>query len=836
MKKYLLQFSVCVFLFFVFASAASAQYVIIGTVTDASTEEPIPFANIFFKSKTTGTATDFDGNFKLTVYSLSDSLFASSVGYVGTGKSIQKLTEQTINFQLSRTEYLIGDAVVYPGENPAEPILRKIIEQKPTNNYRNLDNYKYESYNKLEIDFDNISEGVTNAKLLKKIDFIFDNIDSSSEDQPFLPMMMTETLSDIYYRSEPYSNREIIKAGKISGVSNQSVREYLGSMYLDINVYENWINILGRSFVSPIADGALTYYKYYLMDTANIEGRVCFKLTFKPKFRGESAFNGDLWVDTLDHAIKQISMQISDDVNVNFVDRASVFQQFYPVDNTHWMMTLDKLIIDFKTTENSLGIIGRKTTSFKDYVINNDSLEKYFTEREGIAMDETAYEKTDSFWQANRHDTLSENEQSIYHMIDTLKNLPYIRSWVDIVTTITTGYLTIGPIEWGPYFKLYSHNPVEGHRFRLGARTSNDFSSRIELAGYAAYGLTDERFKYGAEVTLIAVKKPRVMIGVSWKDDLDLESKNPEEFSQENLFSGFYRRPDLPQKLLHTKRYHGYFSREWKNGITGRLSFTSRNLDPYFNFYYLTAAQNEFDTISSFQSSEVSVAVRYAYEEKFLAGVFDRTSLGSRYPIVIVKYTRGFKDFFGGEYYFHSVDLTISDNLHLNPFGTLEYNISAGKIWGAPLPYLLLEVHKGNETYFVNKKSFNLMNDFEFASDIYVSGLFTQRFQGLLLNRIPLIRKLKWRNLATFKFVWGYLHSKNENANALNYYDPENPAFADDEKFFTGDPFPLPYMETSIGIENIFKLFRVDAIWRLSHRNNPHVAKFGVRVGMEVRF
>jgi hypothetical protein len=817
-------------LFLVLVSSTTfAQYKVSGTVTDAGTDEPVPFASVFFEGKTTGTMADAHGRYELEYAVVPDSIFASAVGYEMQAKKFVHPAEQ-VNFKLNRVNYMIGEVVVYPGRNPANELLDSMLANKHFNNHRNLRNYSCESYTKFEIDFDNLDEGITNARVLKKIDFIFDHMDSTSEEEPFLPVMVTETLSDLYYRSTPQAQREIIKAGKISGVTNPSIREYLGSMYVELNIYENWINILGRQFISPIADGALNFYKYYIMDTASIEGFGCYNLLFKPRYQGENAFSGDLWVDSTDFAVKQISMQITADVNVNWIERASVYQEFTRL-NGFWLPQRDKLYIDFKTSDDAVGIIGRKTTSFRNYQLNSDSIDQVFDAFTTVIVNDSAYERDDAYWQMHRHDTLSANEQAVYHMVDSLKKVPYVRSWVDVISTIVSGYKILGPIEVGPYFKLYSYNPVEGHRFRLGVRTSNHFSRKVAVGGYAAYGLRDERWKFGADFLWLLSRKPRMEFGLEWRNDLDLDSDSPEDFSKGNLLSGIYRRRDLPWKLLHEERYQAHISREWENGFSLKLSSTIRELQPYFPFYFLQHEDNGVaDTITSIPTTAFSVNLRYAHREKFLSGAFERISLGSKYPIVAIRFSQGISGIAGSAYNFSRIETYLTDVVQLNPVGALDFRLSAGKIWGQPLPYLLLEIHEGNETYFVNKHAFNLMNEFEFASDLYFTAMFTQRFHGLFFNRLPMVRHWKWRSLATVKMAWGYLHSTNEIANRLNYFSVNS------ESFFAGDPYPVPYMEAGVGIENIFRLFRVDAIWRLTHRNNPMVARFGIRAGMEFRF
>ena len=257
-----------------------------GRVTDALTNEPIPFANVAFKGTTTGTVTDFNGYFSLESDKPSDSLSASFVGYVPVTLRISRGKSQTVNFLLKVNKVDLGEVVIKAGENPANILLRKVIENRDLNDKRQLDSYKYESYNKMEFDLTDIPPDFKDKRLIKPFAFIFDNIDSSvTNSKPFLPFFITEALSDVYFRNNPKNTREIIKASKISGLENESVTQFLGDMYQNIDVYNNYIDIFGKSFVSPISNVGLLYYRYYLTDSAFIDNQWCYKLKFRQEGR-----------------------------------------------------------------------------------------------------------------------------------------------------------------------------------------------------------------------------------------------------------------------------------------------------------------------------------------------------------------------------------------------------------------------------------------------------------------------------------------------------------------------------------------------------------------------
>ena len=742
------------------------------------------------------------------------------MGFESQTKPLKQINNQIVNFKLQRASFNLEEIVIVPGENPADVLLRKIIANKKRNSNRDIGNYSYEAYNKVELDLYDWNDKFENRKVMRPFQFVFDWVDSTSEDIPYLPAFLSENLSDYYYRSNPSAEREIIKASKQSGLENESISQFLGSLYQEVNIYDNWPVLLNKNFVSPIADGALNYYKYYLVDSSFIDGIWCYKLNFTPKGKGSFTFLGDLWVADSSYAIKKISMEAADHVNVNFVDKISMHQEYSLVEDSVWMMSKDKLVVRFKVMDRAVGFIGRKTTTFKDYKINLSNVDEYFETKIDVIVDENAFTKDEAFWLANRHEELSRNEAGVYDLVDSLKNTKAFNTWVDIVYLLFSGYYEAGWFEFGPYISLYSYNTIEAHRFRFGFRTSNSFSKRLQLGAYGAYGLRDREFKYGFHGLLLITKKPRQSIGFNYMSDLDLRPNNPAQFGQDNLLTGLIRRKEVPQKFMFVKEGSAFYEKEWKVGYSNRITVRHRVLSPFFDFKYLNTDNSHADTIRNITVSEATFKARFAYHEKFLSGEFDRFSLGSKYPIVMVFYTIGLRDIVNSEYDYHRVDIALKDNIPINPIGTFKITLMAGKIFG-DLPYLLLQVHQGNETYFYNSSAFNLMNEYEFVSDMYASLSLKHHFEGFFLNKIPGIRKLKWRTLVSAKAVIGNMTEANKEANALNTFTV---------------PFPRPYVEVGAGIENIFKLFEVDAIWRLTYRDAPNVPKFGIRFGMEIEF
>ena len=795
---------------------------ITGKVTDDLTNEAIPFATVIFKGSTTGTNTDFEGNFRLSSSTPTDSILCTIIGYKPVVMRVRKGETQTINIVLSTNQIEFQEVIIRPGENPALQIIRNIIEHKPDNDPSKLTTYQFEVYNKLEFDITNINDKLKNNKLLKPFNFIWDNIDSSeTNSKPFLPFFISESLSDIYFKSNPKDRREIIKASKISGLENATVTQFLGDMYQKVDIYGNFIDLFGKSFVSPTSNIGTLYYKYYLLDSTFINSKWCYKIKFRPRRPEDLTFLGELWVNDTTWAIKKIDMRISAKANINWVEDMAIVQEYTYFNNQQWMLSKDKLVVDFAAKDEGTGFIGRKTTSYRDFHINEQPIDSIFKGGENIIVKADAADKSTEFWDNSRHDSLSNRELQIYHMVDTIKTLPAFQTYVDLITLFFTGYKDIGKIELGPYYTFYSFNKIEGNRFRIGARTSDDFSTKVQIDGYVAYGLKDERFKYGGGIKFKLNDKPRQFIGVNYKNDVQQLGQSDNAFQDDNVLSSLFRRN--PANRLNNIEYHkAWYEIEWGPGLSNRITYQHTKFTPLgdlkINYYY-----NDDTTVTrnSYESTELNLYFRFAYREKFVAGKIDRVSLGSDYPILQVNYTQGIKGLENGFFNYQKINAKVDDLLRLAPFGYAYWAISGGRVWGK-VPYPLLEMHPGNETYFYDYAAFNLMNYFEFVSDYYLTGTAVQHFDGFFFNKIPLMRKLQWREIAQVKAVWGGINKRNldilENKNAFTTLRSK------------------PYVEVGAGVENIFKILRVDFLWRLAYLENQNISKYGIRASLQLTF
>lgn len=808
-------------------TSISQEIIVRGKVTDAETGEGMPLVNIVIKATGKGTTTDFDGNYILRLTTRTDSILAFYFGYLNKMKPIDNWVSQTMDFQLKPDVSLLEEVTVFSGENPAFKFIRKVVENKERNDKRNLSYYHCETYNRHELSIDNLSEKFRNKKIMRKIVQIYDSLKiiAGDDGKPILPVFVSETISDFYYRTKPEKTKEEIKALKVTGVGfdeGSFVSQLLGSTFQEYNFYRNTLPILGKDFVSPIADGWDGFYKYELADSLFYKGNWCYKIEFKPKRKEDLAFTGTMWIADTSFAIKQIDVSAGKGNNINYIDKIKIQQELEPTSEGPWVPVKTRVLIDISEVgDQSPGMLAKFYTSNKNIETSNPKPLKFFDER--LVTNEDASLKTEIYWDQNRHDSLTATEKSVIAIIDSVKNMPVVKTYIDIVNIAVNGYKRIGVIDIGPYLFLYSHNNIEGHRFRLGMRTNVNFSNSWILKGYLAYGTRDSRFKYSAGAAKILSRTPWTVVSFERKEDYE-QVGVPTEFVDNNLFLaainwGILRGP------YYTRQNTFAFQTDISKGITEKIIFKTKTFEPHatfpFSFY-----ENDSTKSREYNTSEITLETRLAKDELFIQRDLDRVSLGTkRWPVLTLRLTAGIKGVIKSDFDYQKVTLGLSHILKLGIWGRTHFDFTAGKVF-SKVPFPLLEVHMGNESLYYTTRAFNLMNFFEFVSDNYVTLKYRHYFEGLFLNRIPLMKKLKWRFLTAGNIAYGGVSNKN-----LSLIPPRDVFGIATPRFYSLEE--KPYVEIGYGIENIFKIFRIDAYHRLTHLDHPGVKRFGIKFSIQ---
>ena len=789
-----------------------------GKITEVGSNNPIPYVSIVFKGTYTGTMSDLNGNYNLSSIKPASVIEFTAVGYTKQVFTIKPNQVNKLDIAMAEEVVSLAEVSVRPGENPAIPLFRKIVDRKKENNPSNFPSWQSRLYSKTEIDIKNVKGSLSKKKLLKQFKFVFQYIDSLEiEGKTFLPVFFTETVSNYYHSSVSNSNREEIIANKASGMTSDMITQFTGKMYEGVNPYDNYIMVSDIGLVSPLNSLGLQFYHYYLRDSTIVEGRKIYEISFKPKLPQEPTFRGKFWVEDQSFAVTKVEMQLSEKANINFLNNLQYSIEYQKKDG-RWVPRNELLITDLDIQKDKdserMGFMGRKTNVYENFTFEEAPPVVVLKKKNAIIVDKDATKKDELFWEKSRPIELQKREVGIYQMVDSIKNVPLYKTVVEYLYMFYYGYRDIGRIELGPYYSIYSSNMIEGSRVRLGGRTTSKFNPNLRLNGYTAYGFKDENFKYGGGLEYFFSKKPRTKIALQGQHDYELLGQSSNAFMADNILTSVLsKNPNT--KLNMIDRVTATFDKEWINGVSNQFSVTSTHI---FSGPYVPFITPQGDSVSSIRTGEIKLNSRYAPGEDIIQDGFGRTTFGNYNPVFNIGLTAGLKGFLGGDYNYLKIDLNLSDKIVLNPLGYMTYYFQAGKIWG-DVPFPLMKIHEGNETYAFDLYAFNLMNYQEFVSDTYASLFLEHHFQGFFMNKVPLFRRLKWREVVGVRSLIGS-------------YDVEK---------HTGLVFPAgmkglkstPYTEFSAGIENILKVIRVDAVWRYNY-NEDRKVKLGIMFSLQL--
>jgi hypothetical protein len=807
--------------------ASDAQTIVKGKVSDANSGDPIPFANVIFKGTTIGTTTDFDGNFSIKTADPVDSVVVSYLGYNTRTKKIESNKVQTLNFQLEEVATSLQEVVFDAGENPAFDILRNVVRNKDKNDKRRLTGYEYDTYTKIEIDVDNITEKFKKRKVIKKITQVLDSVQriAGEDGKPILPLFISESISRYYYRTSPQLRFEKILKSKINGVGIEDgslVTQFIGTSFQEYNFYQNWLNIVNKEFVSPIADGWRLYYNYDLTDSVYIGDDFCYRLDFFPKSPQDLAFTGTIWITKKEHALRQIDALVGKQANLNFIEKIKIQQELERSTEGAWIPVKNRVLIDVSELTNfSAGMLAKFYTSNKNVIVNQPYDPSFYEHPIVMAEDARQFEK-EEYWDTLRHEPLSDTEKNVYKMIDTLQSIPVVKTYTDILKIVVNGYYKAGKFNLGPYISLFAVNNIEGLRLQGGFKTNIDFSKKWIVGGSIGYGFADDKIKYSGFVQNILSRERWTTMSFRVRSDLGRVGIDDESLADNYLFLaaqrfGVFRRG----YYFDESRFN--FQRELRKGFTQRVAFRYATFKPLFNFgYYQQPEDTTSPILETYQNAELIVESRYARDELFILNDNERLSLGtSRWPVITLRYTHGFKGIMGSDFDYDKLRLSVLKRIRFGPLGLGYLNLTGEYVFN-DLPYPLLSLHLGNQTPVFAQVTYNLMDYGEFMSDRFVSLQYQHHFEGFLLNRIPLMRKLKWRLVGTSNVIYGGMKESNRELISKTTVDGQETlpiGFLDSGK---------PYVELGYGVENIFKFFRVDFIHRLSYLDKPEARKFGI--------
>lgn len=756
------------------------------------------------------------------------------VGYKTKTKPIVLAKEQVINLQMEPDQLVLSSVVITPGKNPAHRIIRNVWKNKKNHDISRLNSYQFESYTKVEVDIDKLSDKLRNRKVMKPFQYLFDSLQvAAGEDgEAVLPVFVSETLSDMYIKHDPKRRKEIVKATNIQAVGMEDgsfISQFVGSSFHDYNFYKNNITILERTFISPISSESIGYYIHVLEDSLWIGNKWCYQIKLVPRRKQDLVFNGTIWIQDTTFALVKSSLEIGREANLNFVERLKIQQELSPTDAGPWVPSKTRILMDVvEPTEQSFGMLAKLYISNEDVVANPSFGPKFFDDQLIVEVD--AQDKDKDFWIDNRHEALSAQEQNIHQIVDTLKNFPRLKSYVEVAKMVSSGYFSLTPkIDFGSYLLLYGTNVIERHRFRAGFRTTENMSKYYKLRAYTAYGLRDQRFKYGASLDVFLSRKRWMKAGYQFKHDL--EGIGAPDFYEDDPLIEAAAQLGLLDRMNFVTVHRLWYQMDLHRTLTQKVAFTHKRLRPEGDFVFAwTDRQGDGDVLKvDLTVSELSYELKWRPKETKLINGNNRLSVNKhKAPDFIFKYKYGFKGFLGSDFSYHKLGFEMRQIARLGIWGRAEYVGKLNKTF-TPLPYLLLDIFPGNETIIRSLETFVMMDFFEFTSDQNIQLFYVHHFDGNLMNRVPLMRKLKWRLVGSYKMAYGTLSDQNK---AL--LPPTDPFGNGVTPINTLDPWK-PYMEVGYGFENIFQFVRIQAFHRLTYTQN-RTGNFGVKGSVYFNF
>ncbi len=841
-----------IFLFFLNLISAFSQEnsIIRGTVIDARTKEPLPFVDVTLVGTYVGASTDLDGQFRINTRIESDSISATFLGYKTSYQKLSADKRQKIDFFLEE-EGVVGDEVTIVAKkgkyskknNPAVDLIRKVIENKDRNRLESLDNYSYDKHEKIELDLNNITNEFKNRRQFKNFDFLWSYLDTSQVNgRTYLPLFMREILSTKYYRKSPESEKEHRHAVKMTkfdeAIDLQTITGAIDALYDEVDIYENSVKILDNDFLSPIAPWGIQYYRYYITDTTIVNGQSAIHMSFIPRNKTFIGFTGDLYIsnDSRNTVLKAV-LGVTKDIALNFVRDIKVVQEFEEKDNVYYLKR-DELTLDISLAEGGLGIYAHRNNILDNHSFSQPDDLSVYDGIGSIIESEDAYVQNDDYWKAERLEALTEKEEGIYKMIDTLVTVPSYKRFVLATKIVATGYIPAGRVDIGDLGAFISRNDVEGWRLRFGGETSHSNSSKWQFSTYGAYGFRDQEFKYQGALTYSLTpdwrQTPKKFLYAEYTHDVIFPGLQLEFIEADNFLTSFRRGP-ADQMLFMDKYTLEYFSdKDWGFFKVGLENINRR---PYGSMEFKANRNDIGVDIPNIHTSEVSIAAEYSPNATFLQGRKKRVPVIDNVPRLQLSYTGGFKGVLGGDYNYHKVAAILKKRIGLSIVGRSLTELEVGSVFADDdLPFLLLYIPRANQSYSFQRNSFNTMNFLEFATDRYVRFAWQHFFDGYIFNRIPLLKKLNLKEIISAKVIWGSLSDKHNPD--LN---PELIQFntnSDGNNFTYALNSSTPYIEYGFGIYNIFKILRFDLVKRANYLDHPNIETlFGVKgLGLRVKF
>ena len=849
-----------------------AQHMITGQIIDAKTGEPIPFASAQYLGHGVGVASDIDGKFSIARHNGWQLTF-TAVGYVSHTVAINSGIKDNIKISLKDDTKMLKEVTIKTKRqrysrknNPAVEMMKKVVAAKKKTDLDNRDFYQYNKYQKITLALNDFNPEVLDSPKYKKKQWLIDQIEACPYNNTLiLPISVDETVSQKIYRKKPHDEKTIIKGINTQGINDliqtgDILNTVIKDVFTDVNIYDDQIRMLQYPFTSPIGKDAISFYRYYIEDTLYVDKDKCFHLHFLPNNQQDFGFRGDLYIlADSSWQVKRCEMTIPKKSDVNFVENMQVVQEFTPLPDGDWVLTVDDMFTEIKLASFLQKFAVIRNTRINDYAF--DELPKQlFKGTKKEVKDVNAMMRSDEFWNQYRQVELTKGESQMGSFISNIENIKGFKYIIFGLKALVENFVETGTkehpskVDIGPINTMITKNMIDGIRTRLSAQTTANLDSNFFMRGYVARGWDSKKWYYKGDLIWSFNKKeylprefPQRTLTLSSTYDVMSPSDKFLHTDKDNVFTAF--KWSKVDKMMFYNRQTLTFEREEDWGFRTTLQLKTEENEACGDLYFIQLSEDgdkskwsnwshpQLPGTSTVQSqkirtTELRAELRFAPGETFINTKQRRLPINLDAPVLTVSHTLGLKGVLGGQYSYNYTEASIYKRFWLKSWGKMDWLIKGGIEW-EKVPFPLLIMPETNLSYIVQDYTFEAINNMEFPTDRFLSGQLNWDMNGKILNRIPLIRKLKWREWIGFRILWGELSEKNnpfleKNAgNTMLMYFPEGSYVLDPKR---------PYMELSLGIHNIFKIVHVEYVRRLNYNELPTAHKHGVRFMVRATF
>ena len=835
----------------------SAQQ-ITGFVFDEETGDSIPYASVLYKGHHIAVASDTEGRFTIARHE-GWALTFSAVGYKPQTITVDAHTETPLFIYLTPTRQQLAGVTIKSKHqrysrknNPAVELMKKVIEAKKLSDLSNHDYYSFDKYQKLTLAANDLTPESLEKKPFSSTPWLLDQVETCKYNgKKVLPISVDETVSQTVYRKEPQSKKTIIKGEQSTGINDlfqtgDMLNIVMKDVFTDVDLYDNQIRLLRHPFTSPIGKDAISFYRFYIEDTLAIGNDSCIHLHFMANNLMDFGFRGDLYIlkDSSYH-VRRCELTLPRQTSVNFVKNLRIEQDFEQLENGEWVLTRDDMITELEFAKFIQKAIVIRTTRLTNYSF--DELPKrLFKGKRTEVREADAGMRGSSFWGEYRQVELTQSEGSMNKFVKNIKNIKgfkYIMTGLNalIENSIETG--TPNKIDISPVNTFLTRNLIDGWRSRLSVQTTANLSKRWFAKGYYAHGWGSHKNYYSASLTYSFIDKvympweyPKRTLTLESTYDMSSPSDRYLPTDKDNFLVAF--KWTGVDKMMINNRQKLSFEYETYDGWRTTLAFKTEEYEACgaMSFRRLNEPQMDYTEMKPnhefLRTTELFAEVRWAPDETYINTKQRRITITRDAPTFTLSHTFGFKSFLGGEYISNFTEAKIYKRFWLNSWGKVDMFLKGGIQWNQ-VPYPLLIHPVANTSYVIEEEMFNLINNMEFLNDRYGSLMVSWDINGKFFNRIPLIKKLKWREYIGVNMLWGQLSEKNNPFLKQNYgneklmYFPAGCNIMDNHK---------PYVELVFGIHNIFKLIHVEYVRRLNYLDLPTAHKWGIRYIFRMTF